>query len=159
MLLMIGILSSNSQQQQGTQDAKVRSLPKTPEEQCMGYRKDDLSQQERFPTAGQRHMVDPPAGGNMTLVCCQTTAGPWNILVHYQWAPRGADRFVKMVKSGYFNDQKVPLMRCVRIFLCQFGLAGLASREWASRLEDDPNWLPEGKEHRQNSLGVKRFAR
>ena len=25
-------------------------------------------------------------------------------------------------------------------------------------LPDDPNWLPEGKDHRQNDVGVKRFA-
>lgn len=55
-------------------------------------------------------------------------------------------------------------MRCVRNFLCQFGLAGDPSynAEYKGKknsLPDDPNWLPEGPSHRTNELGVKRFAK
>ena len=116
-----------------------------------------LSPEERFPRKGRRHQVDPPQGGRVTLVCCQTTKGPWNIAVHGRWAPRGAQRFLKMVRTNYFSN-KVPLMRCVHNFLCQFGLAGPPSKEFDNRLADDPNWLPEGPEHKVNSDGVKRFA-
>ena len=49
-------------------------------------------------------------------------------------------------------------MRCIHGFLCQFGLAGSASRQFSQTLEDDPNWLPEGPEHRKNKDGVHRFA-
>ena len=118
---------------------------------------DQLTPEERFPRQGPRHQVDPPAGGRITLVCCQTTKGPWNIAVHGKWAPRGAQRFLQMVRKQYFAN-KVPLMRCVHNFLCQFGLAGPASKEFDHRLPDDPNWLPEGPEHKVNEAGVKRFA-
>ncbi len=55
-------------------------------------------------------------------------------------------------------------MRCVRNFICQFGLAGDPSynEEYKGKknaLPDDPNWLPEGPSHRTNELGVKRFAK
>jgi cyclophilin family peptidyl-prolyl cis-trans isomerase len=104
-------------------------------------------------------MVDPPIGGKLTLVCCQTTIGPWNILVHHKWAPHGAARFVEMVRRQYFSSQ-VPLMRCLRGFLCQFGLSGSPqlNKEYRISFADDPNWLPEGPDHRENSDGVKRFA-
>ena len=124
---------------------------------CPYQRLDDLTEPERYPKAsGQRHMVDPPAGGKVTLVCCQTTVGPWSIVVHHKWAPLGAKRFLDLVTSNYFSN-KVPLMRCVHNFLCQFGLAGPASRQFRKSINDDPNWLPEGPKHRQNERGVKRF--
>jgi len=120
----------------------------------------DLSNDELIPTKGKRHMVDPPRGGSQTLVCCQTTVGPWSIVVHEKWAPMGAAKFLKMVRVRYFSTQ-VPLMRCLKGFLCQFGLAGEpeVNKKYRSSMEDDPNWLPEGPTHRQNEDGVKRFAK
>lgn len=122
----------------------------------------DLTALERYPVAGtDRHMVTPPQGGNVTLVCCHTTVGPWNILVHHKWAPNGAQRFLDMVQSGYF-DTGVPLMRCIADFLCQFGLNGNppAMKPFKSTLPDDPNWLPEGPTHRKDPVtGVRRFNR
>lgn len=123
-----------------------------------------LTPEERFPHKGPRHQVEPPQGGLVTLVCCQTTAGPWSIAVHGRWAPRGSQRFLKMVRAGYFNNpHRVPLMRCVRNFLCQFGLAGptttALSKEFDRRMPDDPNWLPIGPDYKVNADGVKRFAR
>jgi peptidyl-prolyl cis-trans isomerase A (cyclophilin A) len=116
-----------------------------------------LSPAERFPVEGPRHIVDPPKGGPLTLVCCETTKGPWSIAVHSRWAPLGAERFLNMVRSGYFSN-KVPLMRCIKGFLCQFGLAGPPSKEFDERLPDDPQWLPKGPEFRRNDAGVHRFA-
>lgn len=119
----------------------------------------DLPHHERFPQKGERHMIDPPSGGKVSLVCCDTTAGPLNILAHHKWAPFGAERFMAMVTSGYFNTG-VPFMRCIEGFLCQFGLNADNSKSDAYRqsIEDDPNWLPEGPAGRQNEKGVKRFA-
>jgi peptidyl-prolyl cis-trans isomerase A (cyclophilin A) len=124
----------------------------------------DLTPEERHPRAGFRHMVDPPAGGRITLVCCETTQGSWNIAVHTKWAPMGAQRFLDMVRTHYFH-RRVPLMRCISHFLCQFGLAGPASQLYHTTLQDDPNWLPEGPDHRQHRMPepndntfVKRFA-
>lgn len=125
--------------------------------QCGSFR--DLSPSEMNPRKGTRHMVDPPAGGKASLVCCDTTAGKLSILAHHKWAPHGAQRFVDMVTSGYF-DTGVPLMRCVKGFLCQFGLNADPSKkgEFRDNIPDDPNWLPEGPTARQNEQGVKRFA-
>jgi len=50
-------------------------------------------------------------------------------------------------------------MRCVKNFLCQFGIAGKPQLNKFKPLEDDPNWLPEGPTHRKNDKGVKRFNR
>ena len=94
-----------------------------------------LSVEERFPVAGSRHQVDPPKGGKVTLVCCETTKGPWSIMVHEIWAPLGSQRILSMVRSGYFSN-KVPLMRCIKNFLCQFGLAGAASKQFDARIQD-----------------------
>jgi cyclophilin family peptidyl-prolyl cis-trans isomerase len=127
---------------------------------CPYHSWQDLTEGEQHPVASaERHMVTPPAGGKITLVCCETTVGPWNIAVHHKWAPLGAQRFLDMVEADYFNNQNVPFMRCVDDFLCQFGLAGDASRQFHDSIPDDPNWLPEGPTHRENILGVKRFSR
>jgi cyclophilin family peptidyl-prolyl cis-trans isomerase len=120
----------------------------------------DLSKEERNPKRGRRHMVSPPEGGLLHLVCCQTTKGPLNALVHEKWAANGAKRFLEVVQSGYFSSG-VPMMRCIKGFLCQFGLNNdpVRSKQFKETLPDDPNWLPEGKEHRTNEKGVKRFPR
>jgi len=120
----------------------------------------DLSAEDLAPRKGQRHMVAPPEGGTQTLVCCKTTVGPWNIVIHHKWAPLGAAKFLEMVRVGYFSSQ-IPLMRCMKNFLCQFGLAGdpELNKKYRSSMMDDPNWLPEGPMHRQNEDGVKRFAK
>jgi cyclophilin family peptidyl-prolyl cis-trans isomerase len=124
----------------------------------------ELKQHERYPQASAtRHIVSPPQETSqlgVTLVCCSTTKGPLEILVHHPWAPYGARRFLDMVEAQYF-DTTVPLMRCIHGFLCQFGLNGVpdAMQPFQSVIPDDPNWLPEGPDHRQNELGVKRFQK
>lgn len=55
-------------------------------------------------------------------------------------------------------------MRCIKHFLCQFGIAGIPSynERYTGKknlLKDDMNWLPEGPTHRKNELGVKRFGK
>lgn len=141
----------------GAGSQSVLSLTEDHAASCPYTSLSQLSPEERFPRKGPRHQVDPPQGGKVTLVCCQTTKGPWSIAVHGRWAPRGAQRFLSMVRDNYFSN-KVTLMRCVHNFLCQFGLAGPASKDFDHRLPDDPNWLPEGPEHKVNADGVKRFA-
>ena len=81
----------------------------------------DLTVEQKQPMANERHMVEPPKGGKLSLVCCETTKGSFTIVTHHKWAPIGAARFIDMVTSGYFNSG-VPMMRCVKNFLCQFGL-------------------------------------
>lgn len=128
--------------------------------QCPYASISDLSDAEIRPTKGKRHMVAPPEGGSLTLVCCQTTKGPWSILVHHSWAPLGAGRFVEMVQKGYFSAT-VPMMRCLRGFLCQFGLSGdpAMTKQFRQTIPDDTNWLPEGPMFKENDIGTKRFAK
>ena len=71
---------------------------------------------------GAAHIVPPPPGP-AALVCCRTTAGPLAIAVHPAWAPRGAARFLRMVRGGFFAAP-APLFRAVAGFLVQFGLSG-----------------------------------
>jgi cyclophilin family peptidyl-prolyl cis-trans isomerase len=126
---------------------------------CPYQSMNDLTQDELHPAKGKRHMVTPPQGGSLYLVCCQTTKGTFNALVHEKWAPIGAMQFLQMVKSGYFSST-VPLMRCIKRFICQFGLNGshMLNKKWRQGIPDDPNWLPEGPSHRKNEDGVSRFA-
>lgn len=153
-----------------TENEKDRKQKATmePEYVCPYTKLSDLTPAERYPKASAtRHIVDPPADDNTTtinnnkvsLVCCHTSVGPWSILVHPSWAPLGARRFLEMVRAQHFSSPKVPLMRCLDNFLCQFGLNGESSRRFASSLKDDPQWLPAGPTHRKNALNVKRFSK
>jgi len=114
---------------------------------------------EIFDPNGRRHMVNPPPNGKITLVCCETTKGPLSILVHDKWAPLGAERFLTMVNDQYFSS-RVAMMRCLKNFICQFGIAGKPelNKKYPS-FQDDPNWLPEGPAHMENEFGTKRFAK
>ena len=123
----------------------------------------NLSMSEMNPVKGERHMVQPPSdvNGTISLVCCETTSGSLSIAVHSNWAPLGAARFLEMVDANYFSSQ-VPLMRCIRNFLCQFGIAGdpsLNAPPYKTSILDDPNWLPEGPKYRTNANGIKRYSR
>lgn len=123
---------------------------------------DDLTQDELHPKANShRHIVSPPPDDKpISLVTCESTAGYLHIIVHPSWAPLGAERFLQMVESNYFSS-KVALMRCIKGFLCQFGIAGIPeyNKQYNKNLQDDKNWLPEGPSHRTNELGVKRFGK
>jgi len=121
----------------------------------------DLTEEERHPKKSpHRHIVDPPSGGKITLVCCETTVGPFSVAVHTKWAPLGAERFLELVRNKYFST-RVALMRCIKNFICQFGIAGDPSinKMYESKnILDDPNWLPEGPTNRVNADGTKRFS-
>ncbi|CAB9510530.1 PPIases accelerate the folding of proteins. It catalyzes the cis-trans isomerization of proline imidic peptide bonds in oligopeptides (By similarity) [Seminavis robusta] len=153
-------LSDTNNPQDTNKDPEI-SQKQQQHDECPYMSIHDLSEDERNPAKGERHMITPPRGGMIHLVCCQTTQGPFNTLVHEQWAPNGAKRFLEMVTTGYFNSKfGVPLMRCVQGFLCQFGLNSepQLSKRFKETIPDDANWLPEGPKYRQNEEGVKRFA-
>ncbi|CAM9428313.1 unnamed protein product, partial [Hapterophycus canaliculatus] len=63
--------------------------------------------------------------------------------VKHSWSPIGAQRFVDLVKDGFFTD--VALFRCVKNFLVQFGIPPDASSPkkafWREQgaIQDDPN--------------------
>jgi len=76
---------------------------------------------------------------NAFAVKLETTKGDIVIDVHRDWAPKGADRFYTLVKSGYYAD--VAFFRVVDGFMAQVGLSGVPAlnEEWrAKKIEDDP---------------------
>jgi len=80
---------------------------------------------------------DSSAKGTFT-VKFETTAGDFVVLVHRDWAPRGAQRFYELVNSGFYNDCK--FFRVVSGFMVQFGISGNPSTQqsWERSLKDDP---------------------
>lgn len=68
-----------------------------------------------------------------------TTKGDIVIDVRREWAPRGADRFFTLVRSGFFTD--VAFYRVIDGFMAQAGLSGdpeLNGKWRAKRIDDDP---------------------
>jgi peptidyl-prolyl cis-trans isomerase A (cyclophilin A) len=51
-----------------------------------------------------------------------TSKGTFEIQVHRDWAPAGADRFYNLVKNGFFDNTR--FFRVVSGFMVQFGLNG-----------------------------------
>jgi peptidyl-prolyl cis-trans isomerase A (cyclophilin A) len=68
-----------------------------------------------------------------------TSAGPFVVLVHRSWAPRGADRFYNLVKYGFFDNAR--FFRVVPNFMVQFGINGdpAIQKPWQdANIPDDP---------------------
>jgi peptidyl-prolyl cis-trans isomerase A (cyclophilin A) len=68
-----------------------------------------------------------------------TTKGDVIIDVHRDWAPVGADRFLELVKIGYYND--LAFFRVIRGFMAQVGISGKPelNAKWSmQRIKDDP---------------------
>jgi peptidyl-prolyl cis-trans isomerase A (cyclophilin A) len=68
-----------------------------------------------------------------------TSAGPFVVEVHRDWAPIGADRFYNLVKYGFFDSAR--FFRVVPKFMVQFGINGDPTVQAAWRdanLQDDP---------------------
>jgi peptidyl-prolyl cis-trans isomerase A (cyclophilin A) len=68
-----------------------------------------------------------------------TTKGDVVIMVHRAWAPRGADRFYNLVRSGFYNG--VRFFRVMPGFMAQFGIhgdTGVNSAWREQRVPDDP---------------------
>jgi cyclophilin family peptidyl-prolyl cis-trans isomerase len=66
-----------------------------------------------------------------------TTKGSFLVQVTRKSAPRGAERFYELVRSGFFDDSRV--FRVRRGFIAQFGIAGNPKRNarWTP-IADDP---------------------
>jgi len=68
-----------------------------------------------------------------------TTKGKFTIEVTRELAPRGADRFYNLVRSGFFKD--IEFFRVIPGFMCQFGIHGdpKVSAAWReASITDDP---------------------
>lgn len=67
-----------------------------------------------------------------------TSAGVFVLEVRREWAPRGADRFYNLVKSGFFDNAR--FFRVVSDFMVQFGINAdpKVSTPWReARIPDD----------------------
>jgi peptidyl-prolyl cis-trans isomerase A (cyclophilin A) len=68
-----------------------------------------------------------------------TSVGPFVVLVHRAWAPKGADRFYNMVKYGFLDNAR--FFRVLPNFMVQFGINGdpKISAPWReAKIKDDP---------------------
>lgn len=68
-----------------------------------------------------------------------TTKGKFVIEVTRSLAPKGADRFYNLVRSGYFTD--IAFFRVIPGFMCQFGIHGdpqVAAKWESANIADDP---------------------
>jgi cyclophilin family peptidyl-prolyl cis-trans isomerase len=69
----------------------------------------------------------------------QTTAGDVTIEVYPEAAPNAAERFIELVKSGFYDD--TPVSRVVPGFVAQFGVNWREPhKQWKNRpFNDDPS--------------------
>lgn len=99
--------------------------------------------------AAQQESGPAPAGYKVLL---QTTKGDVVILVHRDWAPRGADRFYELTKMGFYNGDR--FFRALRGFVVQFGVNGdpKVNKQWSEMpIQDDPPKV-------SNKMGTVTFA-
>ena len=75
----------------------------------------------------------------VSRVTLDTAEGQVELEIHREWAPRAADRFVGLVRAGFFDGVKV--FRAVDGFMVQFGIHGdpkVAAAWRPARIKDDP---------------------
>jgi len=82
----------------------------------------------------------------------ETTKGVFVIEVQRAWAPRGADRFYNLVRSGYYDG--VRFFRVLPSFMAQFGIHGdsAVSAVWHNK------YIPDDPVRRTNVRGMVSFA-
>jgi len=72
-------------------------------------------------------------------VAFTTTKGRFEVTVHRNWAPHGADRFYNLCRAHFFDG--VEFFRVVKGFVVQFGISGYpaVSSAWQNaNIPDDP---------------------
>lgn len=96
-------------------------------------------QDDRHPALLDPTMMPAGPAPDTFVVLFDTTEGEFEVTVHREWAPNGADRFHGLVQSGYYDD--VAFFRNVEGFMVQFGIHGdpAVNEAWyKARIEDDP---------------------
>jgi hypothetical protein len=69
----------------------------------------------------------------------ETTKGRFVLEVDRDWAPRGADHFYELIRSGFYDDSR--FTRVIPNFIVQFGIAGDPAKNarWSTAtIPDDP---------------------
>ena len=96
------------------------------------------------PPAAEPPKAEPPKTTKKTApdgvyrVQFATTAGPFLVEVHPDWAPLGAKRFRELVEDKYYDN--TAFFRVVPNFVVQFGLAAEPGKtaKWNRPYKDDP---------------------
>lgn len=85
-------------------------------------------------------------------VAVETSEGEFVIAVRREWAPLGAERFLTLVESGYYDDAR--FHRVVPDFIVQWGLAGdpALTAEWMNA------YIPDDSVVASNTRGRIAFA-
>jgi len=81
-----------------------------------------------------------PASPETFTARFETTAGTFDVEVHRAWAPRGADRFHRLVAGGYYDRSAI--FRVIPGYIAQFGIAAepaLAKLWRFAYIPDDPS--------------------
>jgi cyclophilin family peptidyl-prolyl cis-trans isomerase len=91
------------------------------------------------PLPGKRR--EAPELTRVQTVRLETTAGDVVIEVYPEAAPNAAERFVELVKTGFYDD--TPISRVVPNFVAQFGVNWREPhRAWRDRVfDDDPTFF------------------
>jgi peptidyl-prolyl cis-trans isomerase A (cyclophilin A) len=82
--------------------------------------------------------MNATAPGSFT-VRFETSAGEFDVAIHRDWSPHGADRFYNLIRNGYYDD--VRFFRVLEGFMAQFGISGdpALNRAWrTAQIPDDP---------------------
>ncbi|MFI5232001.1 MAG: peptidylprolyl isomerase [Gemmatimonadales bacterium] len=71
-----------------------------------------------------------PVPHELTRVRIETSKGAFVLEVNRAWAPRGADRFLELVRTKFFDDSRFFRVRAK--YIAQFGIAGnpAVTRRW-----------------------------
>jgi cyclophilin family peptidyl-prolyl cis-trans isomerase len=93
-----------------------------------------------------------PAPHELTRVRIETSKGAFVLEVNRAWAPRGADRFLELVRGKFFDDSR--FFRVREKYIAQFGIAGdpAVTRKWKDR------YIPDDSVRTSNVRGTFAFA-
>jgi peptidyl-prolyl cis-trans isomerase A (cyclophilin A) len=83
----------------------------------------------------------------------ETSKGVFVVETHRDWAPRGADRFYHLVRSGFFDNTR--FFRVVTSFMVQFGMSGdpAVNAAW------EPLTITDDSVTQSNTRGMVTFAK
>jgi len=101
-------------------------------------------------TLGSARLDDPAP--DSFVVRFETSEGEVDVMVHRDWAPRGADRMYALVRHGYYDGAR--FFRAVPNFVVQFGLAADPAATAAVR----ERRIPDDSVRRSNVRGTLSFA-
>jgi homoserine O-acetyltransferase len=94
----------------------------------------------------------PEPAATITRVRIETSKGAFVLEVNREWAPRGADRFLELVRTKFFDDSR--FFRVREKYIAQFGIAGdpAVTRKW------DGKYFPDDSVRTGNVRGTFAFA-